>query len=78
MQELLILLSECCPMVDFNNQKNHGSGKVIDSMDMVNIISAIEDKYGITIEFKMINADNFDSADSILNMINNLKNGVSE
>ena len=45
MEEMLTLLKECCPMVDFINEKHLWSDRVIDSMDVVNIMSSIEDKY---------------------------------
>ena len=72
MTDLVNLLKETCPLVDFNKKKLL-SGKVIDSMDIVNIIAAVENKYGIDVEFDMITADNFDSVDAIYDMINRLK-----
>ena len=72
MTDLGNLLKETCPLVDFD-KNNLLSGKVIDSMDIVNIIAAIENKYGIDVEFEMITSDNFDSVDAIYEMINKLK-----
>jgi len=42
-------------------------------MDIVNIIDAIENKYNISIEFEMINAENFDSIEAMDAMIKKLK-----
>ena len=73
MNELCELLKECCPMVDFINEKSLITNKVIDSMDIVNIIEAIENKYDISIEFEMINAENFDSIEAMEAMIKKLQ-----
>ena len=73
MSDLLTLLKECCPVVDFNKEKNLMTNKVIDSMDIVNIIAALENKYDISIEFDMITAENFDSIESINAMIKKLQ-----
>ena len=60
-------------MVDFINEKSLITNKVIDSMDIVNIIEAIENKYDISIEFEMINAENFDSIEAMEAMIKKLQ-----
>lgn len=73
MTELALLLKECCPMVDFSKEKNLMTNKIIDSMDIVNIIAALENKYDISIEFDMITAENFDSIETINAMIRKLQ-----
>lgn len=73
MPELLLLLKDCCPAVDFSKEKKLMTNKIIDSMDIVNIIAALENKYDISIEFDMITADNFDSVESINAMIKKLQ-----
>lgn len=75
MEELNLLLKECCPMVDFSKEKNLITNKTIDSMDIVNIISALEEKYNISIEFEMISPENFDSVESIEAMVKRLQEG---
>lgn len=75
MEELNLLLKECCPMVDFSKEKNLITNKTIDSMDIVNIISALEEKYNISIEFEMISPENFDSVESIETMVKRLQEG---
>ena len=75
MKELINILKGCCPMVDFTNEKHLWSDRIIDSMDMVIIMSALEERYGISIEFRMITPDNFDSAETIFALVNKLKHG---
>ena len=73
MSDLLTLLKECCPVVDFSKEKKLMTNKIIDSMDILNIIATLENKYDISIEFDMITAENFDSAESIDAMIKKLQ-----
>lgn len=73
MKEIFDILKECCPMVDFESEEHLWSNKVIDSMDMVNIIAALEDKYDISIEYEMINPDNFDSVKKITELVHKLQ-----
>ena len=54
-------------------EKNLMTNKIIDSMDIVNIIAALENKYDISIEFDMITAENFDSIETINAMIRKLQ-----
>lgn len=75
MEEINLLLKECCPMVDFSKEKSLITNKTIDSMDIVNIISALEEKYNISIEFEMISPENFDSVESIEAMVKRLQEG---
>ena len=72
MDELKNLLKETCPVVNFNKE-NLMTNKVIDSMDIINIIAALENKYDINIEFDMIVAENFDSVEAIMAMVTKLQ-----
>ncbi len=73
MEELLELLKECLPTVDFSTEKTLVSNKTIDSMDLVNVIYALETHYDISIEYDMICEENFDSAEAILALVQRLK-----
>ena len=73
MEELMVLLKNCCPTVDFANEKHLMSEKVLDSMDIVSIMEKIEDQYNISIEYDMIIPANFDSAESLYALVRRLK-----
>ena len=73
MEELLGVLKTCCPTVDFATQDHLLSEKILDSMDIVTIISNLETKYDISIEFEMITPDNFDSVKQMHAMVKRLK-----
>lgn len=56
-----------------------GSGKkivtdgLVDSVDLVGIVSEIEEQFGIEIPIEEISPDNFDDVESIWNMIKKLQ-----
>lgn len=73
MEKLLEILSNCCPTVDFEKEKKLVTDKIIDSVDLVSIISDIEDEFDISIEMDSIDAENFDSVEAIWKLIESLQ-----
>ena len=73
MDELKALLAECCPTVNFEKEQHLMSEKVLDSMDIVNIMSRLEDEYEISIDYEMLTPENFDSVKQIYEMVKRLK-----
>ena len=73
MTELLRLLKQVCPEVDFENQGNLVSDGVIDSLSIVKIIDVIELNYSIKLCGDDIIPENFESLECILSMINRLR-----
>lgn len=69
MDKLLKILKRVKPDVDFAVSNNLIDEGILDSVDIVSIISEIETEYSIEIEPDEIEADNFQSALAILNMI---------
>ncbi len=61
MDRLLELLRSNCPNIDFERTTDLITGKHIDSMDLVAIISAIEEEFGVLIELDKVTPENFDS-----------------
>lgn len=72
MEKLLKILSEIVPDVDFETEENLVDDGLIDSFDIVSIISELTDVFGITIPVEEIEAENFNSAKSIQSLINKL------
>ncbi len=73
MECLYELLEKCCPTVDFRKEEQLVTGKIIDSLDLVAIVSSIEDEFGVEIDVSEIDTANFDSVEKIWNLIQNLK-----
>lgn len=72
MERLMEVLSECCPDIDFEVEKELITGKVIDSVDLVAVVSDIEDEFGISIPMEELVPENFDSIEAIWEMVQRL------
>lgn len=73
MDRLFKLLSEIRPDVDFKNEKSLIDDGILDSFDVVSIISEIDDVFGVQIRISELDPDNFNSVESIWNLIQSLK-----
>lgn len=73
MNTILEILKRVKPEVDFANSTALVDEGILDSIDIVSIISEIEEEYGIEIDPDEIEPDNFQSASAMLEMIKNAK-----
>ncbi len=73
MEKLMELLTNCCPAVDFTADARLVTDKLIDSVDLVSIISDIEDAFDVNIDMEKIVPENFDSAEAMWELIQSLK-----
>lgn len=74
MEELLRILSDLHPDVDFETEKNLIDDRILDSFDIVTLITEIQDVYDVTIDAKSITAENFNSAEALYQVIQKLEN----
>ena len=74
MDELMEMLEEICPDVDFESETALVDDKLLSSFDILSIISEISDAFDITLTPAEIIPENFNSADAMWNMINQLRN----
>ena len=72
MEELFKLLQGVRPDVDFKNETALIDDGYLDSFDVVSIISEIDDQYGVQISINELDPENFNSAESIWNLIQSL------
>ncbi|MCR4989593.1 MAG: acyl carrier protein [Lachnospiraceae bacterium] len=73
MEELIELLSEVKEDVDFENETSLVDDGILDSFDILQIISALNDEYDISIPASEIIPKNFNSAASLYNMVMRLR-----
>lgn len=73
MDELLQVLKRALPNVDWETDKLLVDDGVIDSMDVVAVISEITDEYDIEIPSEEMEPENFNSVQAIYNMIKRLE-----
>jgi len=73
MEELIELLSEIKEDVDFENCETLIDDHILDSFDILQIISTLNDNYDISIPASEIIPDNFNSAKALLALVEKLK-----
>ena len=74
MEELLDILSEIKDDVDFANEKALVEDGLIDSLDLTQIIAALDDAFDIHIPAGEIEPENFNSVEAMLNLIHQYQN----
>ncbi len=74
MKKLLEILEEIKPGVDFNNSKNMIEEGLIDSFDIITIITAINSEFDIDFTVADIMPENFETVETLYNTIERIKN----
>ena len=72
MEEIIELLQQIRPEVDYETVEDLIDGEYIESLDLVMIIAALEEKFDISIPMSMINPDNFNSVRGMYEMVKQL------
>ena len=75
MEKLLELLAGIRPDVDFENETALIDDGILDSFDVVSIISEIDDNFDVQIRISEWDPENFNSVDAIWALIQSLKQG---
>ena len=73
MEQLLEILSELRPDVDFENADSLVTGGILDSFDIISLVGMLNDEYDITIRPANLVPENFDSAEAMLELIEKLQ-----
>lgn len=69
MEELIEILMDINPDVDYKNEKALIDGKVLDSFSIITLIGEISDNFDIEISPKYLVPENFNSVEAMWNMI---------
>ena len=69
MEELMDILQEFEPGVDFEHCTDLIDGKILNSLEILSLVAEIEDLFDITIPTVEIVPDNFNSVQAMWNMI---------
>ena len=70
MNELLEILEDLAPDVDFENSDDLIDSHKLDSLTIITLISDIEDEFDITIPTVEIVPKNFNSVEAMMELIN--------
>ena len=73
MEELLEILQELHPEVNFEEEEHLIDDKILDSFDIVSIISGIADQFDVPISAEHILPENFNSAKALYALIQQLE-----
>lgn len=73
MEELLNILEDIQPDVDYENETRLIDDHLLSSLSIISLISELEDAFDITIPAVEIIPDNFNSAKAMLAMIERLQ-----
>ncbi len=72
MEKLLEILEELHPEVDFANTVDLIDDGILDSLDIVSLVAAIDTEFDVTIPAEEIIPENFNSAQALFALINKL------
>ena len=73
MDELMELLEEIAPDVDFATETRLIDDKVLDSFSIVSLVAQLADTFDIEISPKYLVPENFNSAQAMWNMIQTIR-----
>ena len=73
MEQLLEILRDLHPEVDFETCDTLIDDKILDSFDIVSIIAEIEDQFDVVISAEKIVPENFNSAQALYALIQELE-----
>lgn len=73
MNELITLLEENFPNIDFENEKALVDNGAIDSLSMVIIVALIEDNFGVSVTMEYLQPEYFQSVETMWEMIEELQ-----
>lgn len=73
-EEVIAILSELRPEFDFNEPIDFIEEGMLDSFDVINLVTALEEKFGILIDGLDVLSDNFSSVNKIVELLK--KNGA--
>ena len=72
MNELIEILSNLHPEVDFDTCDTLIDDKILDSFDIISIISEIDEEFDVVIPAEEIVPDNFNSAQALYELVTRL------
>ena len=68
-EEILSLLKETCPGIDFENEKALIDDEILVSLDIITIVSELMYHYGIELDVDDLLPENFNDLDAITAMV---------
>ena len=73
MEEILAILREIRPDVDFENETKLIDDEILDSFDIISIVGELNDHYDVEINVEDLEPENFNSVSAMLELIAKLR-----
>ena len=73
MEELVQILNETCPGIDFANETALIDDGILESLDIVTIVSEIMDAFDVELNVEDLLPENFNSVEAMMNLIESKK-----
>lgn len=73
-EKIMHILKGIRPDVDFGNEKKLIDGRVLDSFDIISIVSEFNDAFDIEINVEDLEPENFNSVEAMMDLIEKLGN----
>lgn len=73
MEQLLEILKGIRPDVEFENETSLIDDGILDSFDVVSIISELDDAFDVQIRINELDPENFNSAEAIWSLVQKLQ-----
>ena len=73
MEKIIEILNGLKSGVDFTTEEHIVTGKVLDSIDITSLIALLEEEFDIEIGMEYMENSNFDSAEAIWEMVQELQ-----
>lgn len=71
--ELMKILTEIRPDVDFENETSLIDDGILDSMDIVSLVGELDDAFDVTVGVENLLPENFNSVDAMVKLIERLQ-----
>ena len=71
-EQLLKILSELRPDVDFENETALVTDGILDSFDIVSLVAELNGEFDVTIGVDDLEPENFDTVDAMVQLLNDL------
>ena len=69
MDKIIDILSELHPEIDFNTTEDLIDDGILDSLDIVSIVAAVDTEFGVVIPAEEIVPENFNSAQALYELV---------
>ena len=73
MERILEMLKREFPLIDFDHEKHLMTDGILDSLAVVSIIANLEEMFDISVTMEYIQPDNFESAEAMWAMVEELQ-----